>query len=182
MRTEGGTFENLNFLGFTMGPSPRPSLGQRSAVAVLVTINNDEESLWRCGRPQGQVKREDLGKTRVLVSKRIQDQGQLALPGGKVDAGDASLAHAAARELEEETGLVFPACAFTIEHTLNEPDWIITLLSVRCPIEKRREVRNLEPEKHGPWAWRTWEDLQVEPANKVFAPLRRMLQDIKTLK
>ncbi len=157
-----------------MGP-----LLPRRAVAVLVV---DGESLKRGGRPQGLEEPEGLGKMRVLVGIRVKEQGLLALPGGKVDAGDATLAHAAARELEEETGLVFPACAFTVEHTLHEPGWIVTLLSVNCPTEKKQEVRNREPEKHGPWTWRTWGDLRGEPADRVFAPLGKMLDDVTLLK
>lgn len=148
------------------------------AVAVLVA---DEESLRRGGRPRGGEEPED-DTTCVLVSGRVQEQGLLALPGGKVEAGDASLAHAAARELEEETGLVFPAGAFRVVHTLNGPDWVVTLLLVRCPAEKKQEVRNMEPEKHGPWTWRTWGDLQREPAERVYGPLRKMLNHVTLLR
>ena len=154
------------------------TLLQRRAVAVLVI---DEESVRGGGSPPGPDEPEDLDTVGVLVSVRVREGAVLALPGGKVDSGDSSLHHAAARELEEETGLGFPTGAFTVECTLNQPDWIVTLLSIRCPAAKKREVRNLEPDKHGPWVWRTWGDLRREPADNVFPTLGRMLQDHKSI-
>ena len=46
----------------------------------------------------------------LLVQRGKQPyQGKLALPGGKLDAQDASLEHAILREVREETGLTLPA-------------------------------------------------------------------------
>ncbi|TRD20583.1 CoA pyrophosphatase [Palleronia caenipelagi] len=66
---------------------PRPSTSLRGA-AVLVAV-----------RPDG----------RVLLTKRAshlsKHPGQIAFPGGKIDAGDADATAAALREAEEETGV-----------------------------------------------------------------------------
>lgn len=141
------------------------------AVAILVV---DEQSMTQGDMPVL------LDSVRVLVSVR-RTSAQIALPGGKVETRDASLSHAAARELQEETGLTFPAEDFAIEHTLHQPDWIITLVSVVCAVDRQSEVRNMEPEKHGPWTWRAWQDLKNEASENVFAPLRVLLEDVTTI-
>jgi 8-oxo-dGTP pyrophosphatase MutT (NUDIX family) len=77
---------------FDLNPGLAPSPGRvLRPAAVLVAV---------CDRPGG---------PQVLLTKRASGlkhhPGQIAFPGGKVDAGDASHVAAALREAQEETGL-----------------------------------------------------------------------------
>ena len=59
-----------------------------------------------------------IGPDGVLLVERAREpfKGRFSLPGGRVEFGE-TLAEAARREVEEETGLRLPSVAF---HTLHE--------------------------------------------------------------
>jgi len=116
----------------------------------------------------------------VVLASRRRPSGQLALPGGKVDETDPSVTHAAARELEEETGLTLPVQAFAEHrlHQLEHDGFVVSLVSVVCPLELKAAVRNPEPDKHSPWSWWTWRGLRGLPDEEVFAPLRDFLNTV----
>ena len=81
-----------------------PAIGMRNPLAAAVLIPIVDRSA------QGI-------EPHVLLTLRSQHlsshAGQIAFPGGKVDASDASIEHAALREAEEEVGLS-PACVQVI--------------------------------------------------------------------
>lgn len=154
---------------------------KRLAVAVLVIDGRDEDVPSSPNFPKASRNARE-GGPRVLVGIRKCSQGSLAplaLPGGKVEASlDASILHAAARELREETGLAFPPEAFAERHTLETEEFVVKLVSVICPADRISRVRNVEPEKHGPWHWRSWRELREERAERIFAPLRALLCEV----
>jgi 8-oxo-dGTP diphosphatase len=91
----------------------------------------------------------------ILLGRRIAAHGNglLQMPGGKPDANE-TLAHAAIRELEEETGLRAGSVHEVAEQTDNFPEIgkrYITHFFVTTDAEG--EPENREPEKCESWEW-----------------------------
>ena len=85
---------------------------------------------------------------RVLVGRRLAEPGQpLALPGGKLE-GEETLEACAARELEEETGVVAPH-GVTFAAVLAE-GWLVAGVLVEA---EDAEPQVLEPGTFGAFAW-----------------------------
>lgn len=79
------------------------------------------------------------------------------VPGGKAETTDLTLAHAAARELHEETGLVVDPEELRLVHTIQvRAGWDGKgpfLLSVFAATQWKGEPVNAEPKKHLAVAW-----------------------------
>jgi 8-oxo-dGTP diphosphatase len=111
---------------------------------------------------------------RVLLGKRkgAHGAGEWAFPGGKLAYGE-ELADCAARELEEETGLVAESFR-TIPVTTNDIFWAdgVHFLTVylECAVGGEPELR--EPEKCEQWGWFDWDELP-EPHFAAINQLRR---------
>ena len=88
-------------------------------VSILAASMNGEEMV---------ILRKDRGPAHVV--------GKLTIPGGKQDADDLSLPHAAARELKEECGVaVDPASLLRIFHKGDGVNSAWTTFFVRADIE-----------------------------------------------
>ncbi|KFM28499.1 Nudix hydrolase 1, partial [Auxenochlorella protothecoides] len=93
---------------------------------------------------------------RILVGKRLGSTGSgtWALPGGKLEYQE-SFEACAARELEEETGVV--ATKFTFAYAVNSVlrdgggHWVTIFMEADCPQDC--EPANLEPDKCQGWEW-----------------------------
>jgi 8-oxo-dGTP pyrophosphatase MutT (NUDIX family) len=89
---------------------------------ATMKIRPDEVKTFLEGRSRSELDRPELhragvllllfdrdGETRVLLTKRTSDvehhKGQISLPGGSMDPGDADVTATALREAEEEVGL-----------------------------------------------------------------------------
>ena len=112
------------------------NLGQRVPVGVGVVLKRDGHVL--------------LGKR-----KGAHGAGQLALPGGKPDAGESPI-DAAKRELFEETGIKVPYFRtlplWTYDRFQKEGLHYVTLYFVAlCPPDATAVLR--EPEKCEGWQW-----------------------------
>lgn len=79
-----------------------PSRSRRAAVLILFGIRADTPA----GRAQGEPGVDDLDVLFVMRAGSLSNHpGQVAFPGGTIDAGDVDEAAAALREAHEETGL-----------------------------------------------------------------------------
>ncbi|GLY20219.1 DNA mismatch repair protein MutT [Kineosporia sp. NBRC 101677] len=104
----------------------------------------------------------------VLLGRRLGAHGAdtWAFPGGKVSAGERPEV-AAARELQEETGLrAVRVSPITWTNDLF-PDDGLHYVTLHHLIEAEGEPRVLEPEKAAEWVW--WRDLDNLPT-PLFGP------------
>lgn len=97
---------------------------------------------------------------RVLLGRRRGSHGdqEWSFPGGKVDPGEET-ARAAARELEEETGLVATAVepiTWTNDIFADQGLHYVTLHHV---VEAEGDPAAMEPHKIAEWGWFRWEEL-----------------------
>jgi 8-oxo-dGTP pyrophosphatase MutT (NUDIX family) len=90
-----------------------------------------------------------------------------AFPGGIVETEQAESAMAAAqRELFEEAGVFAPRseldylCTGVALSSAGEP--FVTQFFVYCP-KTTPQVKNTEPQKHGPWEWMLYTELRKKP-------------------
>lgn len=105
--------------------------------------------------------------------------GMWQCPGGRVDDGETTISGAAARELEEETGIkvnplqlvkVFDQ-VLTKEHSGEEYRSVqFALITDKVPEDK-------EPDKHGPWMRVAWDATNRLPT---FGALNKILADLRT--
>lgn len=83
----------------------------------------------------------------VLTVRRAIDpgRGELALPGGFVDVNETWTA-AAARELNEETGLVIDADDVKVRDVISAPDGTVLIFGIAPEVE-RSAVADFEPSR-----------------------------------
>lgn len=111
---------------------------------------------------------------RVLLGERrgSHGAGSWALPGGHLEFGE-DVAHCAARELAEETGLVatgFDAALYTSDVFEAEGRHYVTLFVVATGVQGEPRVR--EPDKCSGWHWCEWDSLPAP----LFAPLATLVR------
>ncbi|MER7672397.1 NUDIX domain-containing protein [Kitasatospora sp. NPDC096128] len=89
------------------------------------------------------------------------------IPGGKVDPGE-EIAHAAARELREEAGLIARPCDLRLVHTIQAKDgWDGRggfVLFVFATSKFTGELVNVEPDKHLEVRWHPAAEVLPSPA------------------
>lgn len=96
----------------------------------------------------------------VLLGRRrgAHGAGEWSFPGGKVDPGEEP-SHAAARELEEETGLV----ATNVEPIIWTNDVFaaegLHFVTLHHLVEAGGDPIATEPHKIAEWAWFRWDEL-----------------------
>lgn len=117
-------------------------------------------------------------KNKILLGKR-KDSGLFGLPGGWLEAGE-EWEDCAARELEEETGLLKTPETFSHLHTLNCKFLESNYHSISCIMYNEIEdtevklVKNAEPEKCTGWRWVTINEMRSH-VDRLFYPLRDFL-------
>lgn len=102
-----------------------------------------------------------------------------ALPGGKLEFGE-SFERTAARELEEETGIIIPESKFRFEYAVNtvfdaSTHYITVFMS--CPVPPHAQPETREPDKHSDWEFVDWNMLR-EQSNESYIPLFRPLKTL----
>jgi len=116
----------------------------------------------------------------VVVGERKGSHGAhtLALPGGALEWRETARA-CASRECVEECALVVPEdaweCPFAITETVIDDDnhWI-TIFAL-AHVEDWVKIENAEPRKCAGWTFREARDIEAVDAERVFSPLRVML-------
>lgn len=93
--------------------------------------------------------------------------GLWQLPGGAVE-GRESAWQAAVREVSEETSLNIDPTRLEKDGTyvqVNEDGniFVTTAFKITLGLEDIREPVNLEPDRHGPWEWLTYEQIMCLP-------------------
>jgi 8-oxo-dGTP pyrophosphatase MutT (NUDIX family) len=124
----------------TLGAACLPALFKRERLGVAVIV-------------------QELKSKTVLTCQRVNCRdmnGMWQFPGGAIESPHETSLHAAMRELEEETGLVWPQSRFTsVAHGIGQTpllDLFVTeFFTVECGLPA--PAINKEPDKHSPWEW-----------------------------
>lgn len=130
------------------------------------------------------------GRVLVGVRKGV-GAGTTALPGGHLESGEA-LAHCAARETLEETGIkatdwrpvAVENCVVGADGETSgggapadgagpPPRSHYVTVFMRCDLDSASEAANLEPDKCEGWAWVPWPDLPARAP--LFGPLAALV-------
>ncbi|KAA8492224.1 Nudix hydrolase 1 [Porphyridium purpureum] len=119
---------------------------------------------------------------RVLIGQRLSAHGHgtFALPGGHLEVGE-SFERCAARELEEETGIVVPDSAFRVSSVVNsvfsaEKHYVTVFMKARVD-EQYAHAQTLEPNKCSGWLWADWAELTTLKAyTPLFLPLQTLVE------
>lgn len=118
---------------------------------------------------------------RIAMAERAKGErmgGMYASPGGSVDPTDESLPAAAAREFEEETGLkVEPGRLVYLGRLVDKgADWMpIGGHFFLLRLSPDEELKQTEPDKHGPWTWHTFREATALPLPPVSRSLLHLL-------
>ena len=137
------------------------------------------------------------GRVLVGVRRGAAGAGTWALPGGHPELGEA-LGHTAARETEEETGVVVSAdrwrpvavenCVVTGDGRVSSGgawrdgppasagDAVVShyvTVFMRADVSGEEAAKNLEPHKCDGWAWAAWRDLS--DGRPLFGPLAALV-------
>lgn len=109
---------------------------------------------------------------KILGVSRKYDPNAWGLPGGKVEANE-SVESAAARELQEETGLVATTCKLIYTNTDADGYETNTFL---CDVEN---INDIETSEEGRVKWITWDDLLAGPFANYNAELYNAIHSSK---
>jgi len=121
----------------------------------------------------------DQKREKLLIGRRI-DSGLYGLPGGWLEFGE-EFEECAARELEEECGIVKQASSFKHIHTLNFYNFEKTFHAISCvmysAIEENEAITldNKEPNKCYGWFWISLPEMK-SMINQLFPPLRQFIR------
>lgn len=87
---------------------------------------------------------------RVLLAERRAEDGVLAVPGGRMEAGE-NVEECAVRELREETGLILRPDEVDTFACVLADGWLVA--GVRAPLPPGVEPVECEPELLGGFVW-----------------------------
>ncbi|MEW5317271.1 MAG: hypothetical protein WDW38_008582 [Sanguina aurantia] len=113
--------------------------------------------------------------TSVLIGKRKGSHGggEWALPGGHLEMGE-TFEQCAAREVEEETGIVLTKLRFeTALNSIFSTSVHYVTVFMSADVDESVTARLMEPNKCDGWEWRPW-PCTPKP---MFLPLELLLSD-----
>lgn len=120
------------------------------------------------------------GRAETLLGRRFgaHGAGEWSLPGGWIDRADGTIEFAAAREIEEETGLVVRSADLRLVCAMKKdyPDFAtITLFyAARVPHDGMGGVVSREPAKCAGWVWFDLDDLPRPLFNAIDAAAEQL--------
>ncbi|KXX80662.1 Nudix hydrolase 1 [Madurella mycetomatis] len=119
----------------------------------------------------------------VMGVRKGHGAGQWQFPGGHLEMGESYLA-CAERETLEETGLVVRAekLVAVTNDVFSASRHYVTLFVLCRRVDESQEPKVMEPEKCGPWCWKSWSDVKAVIADeggdqKLFLPVINLLKD-----
>lgn len=115
----------------------------------------------------------------VLIGQRLGSHGAgtFALPGGHLEYNE-SFGECAAREVQEETGLVVQPDAFRFAYATTdvfpELEKQYVTIFVQANVADDADAKVMEPNKCAGWTWVPWESLREQ--TPLFKPLATLLE------